>query len=439
MRIERLSLRNFRGFEDFEMTLHHRCTVIAGVNGAGKSSVLDGLAVALGAWFLGFDSLPPRNIRPQEIRQVLNDDPQQPTLEPQFPVRVEAVARLPDAPAQWARELRGASGHTTSGEAADLRDRARIVQQAVRDPAKTGQTELPLLAYYGAGRLWVQKRASGRKEEGLGSRLDGYVDCLDAESNHKLFEAWMRDQEAVRIQRIAEDLGRGRVVDPSVSRPPLLTAVQNTAVGCIDGALRLFYDVAYKDLRVHFRDGRMQSFSLLADGYRNLVALAADLAWRAVRLNPQFGGEALQRTVGVVLIDEIELHLHPGWQRTVLPRLTALFPQLQFVVTTHSPQVLASVAAEQVRFLDAEGNVHHVGAAGGLDSNTILTHLMGVPERPEAMIAELAALGSLIEKGDAEAARTKLMALRAQLGDIDRDLATLEWELHDLEVNGAPD
>ena len=104
-------------------------------------------------------------------------------------------------------------------------------------------------------------------------------------------------------------------------------------------------------LRLVFKDGRLQDFELLSDGYRNLVALAADIAWRAVRLNPHQGVNAPAEASGVVLIDEIELHLHPAWQRTVLGQLVETFRGLQCVVTTHSPQVLASVAAQGDRFL----------------------------------------------------------------------------------------
>ncbi len=449
MRIDKLRLANFRCFERFEIELHERCTVLAGVNGSGKSSVLEGLAVAAGAWFVGFDIPPPRGIRRDEARRDFIHEGQQANVEPVFPVRVEAWGSVgdPDDAAveraiQWARDLRTAKGNTTTTEMAELRALAEAYQDRVKRPNGRAPVDLPVIAYYGAGRLWSQKRASAKKEEGLGSRTEGYQDCLDPESNHKLFSAWMRLQEFARIQRIAETFADGRraVHGPDdLLRPDHLAAVEDAAVALIEGAYRLTYDAAYQQLRVTFHDQRRVPFDLLSDGFRSLVALAADIAWRAVRLNPHQRNEAPVLARGIVLIDEVELHLHPGWQRTVLPRLTEAFPNLQFVVTTHSPQVIASVPAEQVRFLDDQGRVHAVGAAEGLDSNYILKKLMGVPERPVEVVERLNRLGILIDEGKATEARALVDKLRETLPEDDPELEPLMWELRTLEVGGAAD
>lgn len=389
MRIDHLTLTNFRGFAQVELTLHPRCTVLAGINGSGKSSLLDGLAVAAGAWFLGFDEVTPRSILAAEVRRARVTHNGHVDLEPQYPVRVEAGGSFDGREKSWARELQRAGGNTTTREAAALRVYAEHQQALVRQGAEVA---LPVLAYYGTGRLWRQKRASQQKELGLTSRTLGYQDCLDPESNHKLFEAWMKQREQARLQRLARGMAPGEVEDV------LLDGVSQTAARCVEGGKRFHYDLGSDELRLTFEDGREQSFSLLSDGYRNLVALAADIAWRAVRLNPHLGASAPQQVGGVVLIDEIELHLHPAWQRSVVGRLREAFPQVQLVVTTHSPQVLASVPAECVRFLDAAGQVCRVAVAEGLDSNTVLRDLMGVPERPPEFAAKLEEIGELIEE-----------------------------------------
>lgn len=427
MRIDHLTLRQFRGFEALDLDLHPRCTVLAGVNGAGKSSVLDGLAVALGAWLLGFDEVVPRSIIPEEVRRERFVRHGHAYLEPQYPVRVEAAGVVQGRGLTWARELRRDGGKTTYGEAAALRELAHEVQRAVQ---RGLDALLPAIAYYGAGRLWVQKRASRQKEAGLSSRTLGYQDALDAESSHKLFEAWMKQQEQARLQRLSRDLARGEnLATAAAAEDVVLRAVARTAASCVKGAHHLFFDIGSDELRVAFEDGREQSFGLLSDGYRSLVALAADLAWRAVRLNPHLGASAPAAASGVVLIDEVELHLHPAWQRTVLQGLTATFPNIQFVVTTHSPQVLASVPADQVRFLDEGGRVHRVGISEGLDTNTVLRDLMDVPERPRRFAEKLAAAADAIDDGRLEEARQLVDELAGYYGPDDPNLTALEWEL----------
>jgi len=128
-----------------------------------------------------------------------------------------------------------------------------------------------------------------------------------------------------------------------------------------------------------------------------LVAIAADIAWRCAQLNPFHGREAARLTEGVVLIDEIELHLHPAWQRRVIGDLRRAFPRIQFVATTHSAQVIGAAKREWIRLLVAgESHAFGVDHVEGRDANSILADVMGVRPR-------------------------------------------LEWELRDLEVHGAHD
>lgn len=434
MRIDQITLSNFRRFEHLMLELHPRLTVVVGVNGAGKSSLLDGLAVAMGAWLLGFDGVVAPGILPHQVRVAQFEAGGQVYIEPQYPTEIVACGRL-DEPLEWSRSLSGPHGRTAYGRAMAIKQAAEAAQQRVKAGALV---DLPVLAYYGAGRLWAEKRVSEKKNARLGSRTLAYADCVAPASTQKLFEGWMRRLESARIQQIAEHASRS-VIPVDVIRPPVLDVVQRAAAAMVPGGERLYYDVAHDELRLQYANGQRLPFHLLSDGYRNLIAIVADIAWRAVQLNPHHEAEALTRARGVVLIDEIELHLHPGWQKTVLERLTTTFPELQFVVTTHAPMVIASTAAESLRFLDAEGRTHRVEVARGLTANTILRELMGVPERPDAEGLRFARLGRLLEMGDLAGAREVFDALNAQLGGWDPELAALEWELRDLEVSRAMD
>ncbi len=126
----------------------------------------------------------------------------------------------------------------------------------------------------------------------------------------------------------------------------------------------------------------------LSDGFRSILSMVADLAYRMVRLNPQLGEKAITNTPGVVLIDEIDMHLHPLWQQTVLLDMQRAFPQIQFIVTTHSPQVISSVPPESVRVLvwgrSFEG-VRRVSFALGASSAQILQDIQNVALRSEKL------------------------------------------------------
>jgi hypothetical protein len=182
-------------------------------------------------------------------------------------------------------------------------------------------------------------------------------------------------------------------------------------VGSLPEIRDFFYDIEAEELRVRFGDGTLQSMRLLSDGYRTMIGIAADLAWRAAMLNPHHRGNVVKRVDGVVLIDEIDLHLHPTWQRRVLPSLVRTFPHVQFVATTHSPQVLASAKRTWTRTFNGISEVRTGGYVEGRDSNSILVDIMGDRSRPKERQDQLNEVLRLIDDevfGEARAALEKL-------------------------------
>lgn len=424
MEIRILTLKNFRSFELFRIELERDITLVVGRNATGKTAVLDGLAVAMGAWLRGTRAASgeDRALRPSDVRLIRQESQGLPTTDAVYPTAVEAYGTVFGEYVEWSRELLRAGGRTTTGNAKEVRGYAAEME---RYAATTGEgIELPLLAYYGTGRLWVQKY--DRQPKRLGARMQGYAACLEIASNTKLFQRWMAWREQDRIQRIAAAHEHG--ADLSTVTSPHLEAVTAAVQSCIPGVSRFFYSANHKELRVEFVSGQILPFEQLSDGQRSLVVLAADIAWRAAQLNPHLGAAAPRDTEGVVLIDEIELHLHPAWQRDVIGWLRSAFPKIQFVITTHSPQVIASAEQRWLRVLGDDG-ARRSAPTEGRDSNAILRDVMGVPERPVAMQRKLARIESLIEDGELNEARTLLTEVKESVGDNDRDVMTLEWEL----------
>ena len=237
----------------------------------------------------------------------------------------------------------------------------------------------------------------------------------------------MRWREQDRLQRFAAALEAGE--DPSAVHAPHMEAVEDAVCAVLEGATRFRYSAATQDMRVHFNDGRILPLTLLSDGQRGLMALAADIAWRAVQLNLAWGREAPKKVEGVVLIDEIDLHLHPRWQRSAVRNLITAFPRLQFVITTHSPQVLGEAQPEWVRVLREDGGVDTVAHVYGKDSNSVLRDVMGAEARAPEVQEKILALGRLLAERRIEEAEVALRALEDTLGADDGALAAPRWEL----------
>lgn len=366
MRITKLAMKNFRQFEQKRIEFSEQFNVLIGQNGSGKTAVLDALAICLGSFFLGLDDVSSPSIDSSEVHRQKFDYEGQVDLQPQYPCAVGCTGVVLEGISQvWYRTLLGPKRKTTRRHAEGVARIARVRQSQVRQGEKV---DLPVLAYYGTGRLFLEKKLMTSQGAKIGSRFDGYRDCLDPASTQKHFNDWMRKQAFIAAQE-----GRSSVhVD----------AIERAVVSCVQAADRFRYDIRHEQLRLYLKDGRVMPFNDLSDGYRNMLVMVADIAWRAAVLNPHHGAEVLANSEGVVLIDEIDLHLHPEWQRRVVNDLRSAFPRIQFIATTHSPFVIQSLLHGELINLDPE---LAEGEYVGKSPEDIVENVMGVdvPQRSE--------------------------------------------------------
>lgn len=172
----------------------------------------------------------------------------------------------------------------------------------------------------------------------------------------------------------------------------------------------------------------------LSDGYRTMLALVMDLARRMAVANADKqwpAGESVLHSPGIVLIDEVELHLHPSWQQKVLPSLMQIFPNVQFIVTTHSPQVITSIAARHIRILRDNRVFSFSDETQGAEANRVLEDVFQVSKRPDITITKkLEEYTRLVydEKWDSEDAENLRKELVQHYGSNEPKL--LELALH---------
>lgn len=188
----------------------------------------------------------------------------------------------------------------------------------------------------------------------------------------------------------------------------------------------LSYDPELAELVLIYRnqtEGQIsRNFSSLSDGYRELLSLAADIAWRMAVLNPQLESP-YKETPGIIMIDEIELHLHPKWQSIILNCLQAVFPKVQFVVTTHSPLVIQSIEESRLRILREQDQIG-LGESDnrGASLSSILNGIMGASDRPRDVEEMFRHLDNCIDQQDWSGAEECLHQLRRIVGDSDEEV-----------------
>lgn len=407
MRIDAIEISNFKAFEQRSFDFHPEFNLVVGVNGTGKTSLLDALAVATGSWFLGLRGYDSRHIWHDEVRLAAHKFDGEIRFEPQYPVKVTARGVVVDRPLQWERSVETPGGKTRFKQAGDIKALAASVEQTVRD---AGDVVLPLISYYGTGRLWQEPRAESqvKTEQKLirqkaVSRLDGYLNSVTPRISTRELVLWIARQSWAGYQQGRET--------------PVFKAVKRAVVSCLEGADNLYFDPKRGEVVVVMKGARgTQPFFNLSDGQRCMLAMVGDIAQKAAKLNPQFGDAVLTRTPGVVLIDELDLHLHPRWQRRVISDLRRTFPAIQFICTTHSPQLIGQARADEVIMLD--GAVPgHPGQSYGMDSNWVLRNIMGGQDRDPEVATQLDEIFELVEDNAFSKAQKKVDGLRKTIGE----------------------
>jgi predicted ATP-binding protein involved in virulence len=454
VRLETLRLQNFRGYVDREFTLHPQFNLVIGENGSGKTSFLEAAAVAIGSWLLGFRGHDSRNIWDRDMRHVLEFVEKRYRELPQYPVRVTATGQLHiarvgraspestvdylaperpdqsnprDVPVRWERSVEGEGGRTTRSGASKLKEYAEAMAKAV---LQQEPRVLPLIRYFGAGRLWESVRdTSGKalsKHKGKQpAELAEDADELDKmlHESQRLSEPFYGYRMSVDKRCNPDDLIRWMGVErrnelDEEDSSPALRLVYQAIQSMLPEISSARYSTGLRTLVLRYQSGERHTFSELSDGYRNVVAIAADLAIKAAMLNPQLAERALELTPGVVLIDELDLHLHPKWQRRVIGDLRRTFPMLQFICTTHSPFLIQSLrSGEELIVLDGQPTA----GVGHMPVDDIARGLMGVEntevgkEYEDMRVAARSYLEILEEA--AMAPREKLEAYKERLAE----------------------
>lgn len=430
MNISTISLENFRCFKELTVPLHPQLTVIVGKNGVGKTSILEAIAIALGTFLHPFDSISTVSVKKTDALNQYFSMGDGVDVQPQFPVRVSAQGELDGKNVSWSRALNGGNGKTTIVNAKEMTSYS--TEQSDRMMTGDSTLILPLIAYYSTGRLWDYHRAKKSVEFIQSNRSQGYVDCLDGTANVKLMMSWFQKKTFAATQK------------GSIS--PEFSAVRRAMELCytfISGhqEVEIQLDADTGELSILYTevDGSCgkQPIHQLSDGYKGVISLIADIAYRMATLNPALGDRVLNETSGVVLIDEVDLHLHPAWQQRILGDLKTIFPKIQFITTTHAPAVIHSVKSENLLALNEFRVNEFLYEVYGKDVKSVFRDIMGVPERPNEVAQLFSDFYSLLDGKQFDKANKLLDEIEVIRDGHDPELASCRVKLKLERIRGG--
>lgn len=326
MIIKTISLDNFRSKSHLQLELGRRLTILIGENGSGKTSVLDGLAIGLGAILTYLPGVSGISFRKTDIRQ----DQNQKT--PYTRVRVETSEGL-----TWDRTERRDKSKFTSTQiptAVGLQNLRKYLDERILDPLNDSKkVELPMFSYYGVSRALLDVPLRRRGFPKAHARFEALDGALVADSRFRSAFVWFynKENEEQRKQRELKDFE---------FQLPELEAVRKAIISVFPGISNPH--ITLNPLKFVVKKGtETLDIMQLSDGYKTLLSLVIDLAIRMALANPE--AEKPLESKAVVLIDEVDLHLHPEWQRRVVGDLLRTFPNTQFLLTTHSPYIIEAV------------------------------------------------------------------------------------------------
>lgn len=341
MNISRINIQNFRNIGDEKsFRLNPSFTVIIGINGKGKSTILHALRVACGSYLLGITPVSKRHILASEVRVV--DKGKQ--LVQQKPVKIEAVGCFPGLadPITWKRQIPENSNSTTSSEAEVGAIRKIGFEKFVKVTKEDKfDVDLPIIAFFGTSRA----HGAGRKRIsriGRQTFKEGYQDWYEMKSSTYNYENWLSSYDVLKKQNKEYPQTKEAFLKAIKVANPYILEIE-----IVSGKLWL-------KIKMDDFESSLLPIELHSDGIRFYTEMVAEMAYRCVILNGFLKAESISKSKGVVMIDEIDLHLHPNWQRHVVKDLQNAFPDIQFVVTTHSPFIVQSLHADELIILDED-------------------------------------------------------------------------------------
>ena len=419
--IRKISLHNYRRFEEKTIYLNKSMNLLVGKNGSGKTTVLEAINVALGAYLAAYKEYVPsrfvQNISDADVRRKNQRTEQADVLIrsgiEQYPCSVGTELFMDEQKFPYNRILEKKESRTKFAASNPMQKEVVKWEKAMK--ASNGSDErliLPLVLYLSSARLWNENKSS--EFDDIPNRTDAYNRCLDAKRGMQMTFQYMKRLKEIAVQeKEGEDFPAYTLI---------MEAIRKSMKEELDPGERIEHSLRYNGLALVEADGTWIPFEGLSDGYRDVIKIVADIAVRMCILNPYLKENTFKETPGIVVIDELDLSLHPKWQRRIVGTLTDLFPKVQFICASHSPFIIQSLKDDQLISMDGEIRAEYEGQS----IEDIAEDIMGV-ENPQYSVEKqemfelaedyFAALAKVGSKEELEKIKERLNVLTARFGD----------------------
>lgn len=413
MNIQRLSLTNYRGVQSMTIDFHKNLNVFFGENGAGKSAVLDAIAIML-SWAVNRIGSPGASGRPILETDITNG-------KSFSSIELFCSDGVQDIEWKLVKSRRGHGYKDGKSDLASLNEFTKLLQGKIFETKE--KVNLTLFVYYPVNRavLDIPLRIRGKH---LFYLLAAYDEALTGGANFRTFFEWFREREDLENEN-RKYVRQMKLFDDAFSKPkdsqfpdPQLEAVRKALNQFLPEFKNL--TVRRNPLRMEIeKNGKRLTVNQLSGGEKCMIAMIGDLARRIAIANPV--SEKPLEGEGIILIDEIDLHLHPKWQRMMVPKLTKVFPNCQFVISTHSPHVITHVQPDNLYLLkmtDKGITAEKPSESYGKNVDRILEDLMGLEStRPDEVSSELSQVYEYIARDQFVKARQMIEDLKDKIGD----------------------
>lgn len=379
MRIKKLILKEFRCFDFFEIVFSEKFNmhVIIAENMVGKSAILAGLRLATNTYTSGLQI--EKQISKTDHRiygnNVISDQSPEIYIEADFSI-LDSKAKLSDTTIlKYKTKVDGERTKLEIKDGIDPRKESKLINKL----AAEGKAIQPLFSYIGTEYIHVESSDTS-KWDISGKSTEGYKGCFEDKSIKKFLFKWLD-----RMDSIIAEMNRKPLLAEQYKDVPqnAISVFQKAVKSIISDIVEIQWNADIKQPVVKLTNGDVRQFDVLSDGYRYLILLAGELATRAFILNKVQGDSILEKINGIVIIDEFGIHLHPSLQNEALANLENTFPNIQFVISTHSPLLVNGLKKEQVHILQVNDEnrriiTHPESDIIGMGANNILTDIFGL-------------------------------------------------------------
>lgn len=375
MKLKKLTLTNFRCYENFEIEFNEKLNVIVAENGAGKTTILDAIAIAYGAMLTRFPKVKGKTFETNDLKFDTNNK-----ATPYMRIEAQSYSHL-----SWDRtQARNKTKQTKEliPKAKGLNQLHHYIDSIIDkeyESTKINYT-IPLVMYYGTNRVVLKSPMRKRNFQQEFSRYEALTNSLEANSNFTRLFQWFDAMQNTENRKIVEykDFGY-KLAELDAVRNAITSVISDMKNPRIEESpLRFLIDRNVNGKNIFFR------IDQLSDGYKTVLAMVMDISARMAEANPHLANS--NESEALIMIDEIDLHLHPRWQQKIVMDLQKTFPNAQFILTTHSPQVLTTVEAQYIQALVLEENktkIQLFNFSLGAKSHELLNTILGVDERPQ--------------------------------------------------------